>query len=120
MRSLLTVLLGVALAACGSDDTAAATTTHDDGAVDAPLSAPEEAGAGDRSTSSDDVVSADAAPSNEAGPSADGAPPLGVPIVAPAGKWTWVDFPDSVCDDGSPTGIGIRPSATSDKLVVFF
>lgn len=56
--------------------------------------------------------------------SADGAPsdaglPLGAPIAAPANKWTWVDFADSTCDDGSPTGIGIYPSATSDKLIVY-
>lgn len=47
------------------------------------------------------------------------APPvLGAPIVATAGTWTWVDFPDSTCDDGTPTGIGINPG-TSDNVLIF-
>jgi hypothetical protein len=36
-------------------------------------------------------------------------PVLGPPIDAPADRWTWVDFPDSTCNDGSPTGIAVRP-----------
>ncbi len=40
------------------------------------------------------------------------------PITAAAGKWTWVDFPDSACDDGTPTGIGVNPG-TSSNLIVF-
>jgi hypothetical protein len=41
------------------------------------------------------------------------------PIVGlSAGAWTWVDFPDSACDDGSPTGIAVSPGTGSD-LVVF-
>jgi hypothetical protein len=45
-------------------------------------------------------------------------PPLGVAITAPQSAWTWVDFPDSACNDGSTTGIGISPT-TSTKLVIF-
>jgi len=41
------------------------------------------------------------------------------PIVASAGLWTWVDFPDTACDDGSPTGLGIRPSASSTNTLIF-
>ncbi len=37
-------------------------------------------------------------------------PALGEPLMAPAKMWTWIDFPDSVCDDGSPTGIGVNLS----------
>lgn len=43
---------------------------------------------------------------------------LGEPITASPGTWTWVDFPDSSCDDGTPTGIGLN-IGTSDNLVVF-
>jgi len=43
----------------------------------------------------------------------------GLPIVAPAGQWTWVDFPDTACDDGSPTGLGIRPSSSSTDTLIF-
>ena len=47
-------------------------------------------------------------------------PPLGEAITATPGTWTWVDFPDSRCDDGTPTGIAINPAATGKDLVVFF
>jgi hypothetical protein len=43
---------------------------------------------------------------------------LGTPISAPMNQWTWVDFPDSSCDDGSPTGIGVFPTG-SKNLIVF-
>jgi hypothetical protein len=46
------------------------------------------------------------APTPDAAP--DG-PVLGPPFEAPAGRWTWIDFPDSTCDDGTPTGIAVRP-----------
>lgn len=46
-------------------------------------------------------------------------PPLGTPITGlTAGSWNWVDFPDAVCGDGSPTGIGVNPG-TNDDLVIF-
>lgn len=45
-------------------------------------------------------------------------PPLGMPITAPKNTWTWVDFADSACDDGTPTGIGVRLT-DSKNLVVF-
>ena len=45
-------------------------------------------------------------------------PPLGALINAPQTTWTWVDFPDSACSDGSTTGIGISPSS-STNLVIF-
>lgn len=37
----------------------------------------------------------------------------------PPGEWTWVPFPDSMCRDGSTTGIGVRYGA-SDDLVIYF
>src|SRR5438270_13395269 len=71
--------------------------------------------------------------SSPAGPPADAGSPLGAdggaspsdagvpatPITAPAGTWTWVDFPDSSCDDGSPTGIGVNRSDAGTNLVVY-
>jgi hypothetical protein len=51
----------------------------------------------------------------------EGGPPAGEPIKAVPGAWSFVDFPDAVCDDGSPTGLGINPSPSgSTNLVVFF
>jgi hypothetical protein len=46
------------------------------------------------------------------------APPTGAqPIQAPKNTWTWVDFPDSSCGDGSATGIGVNPGDSSNVLV---
>lgn len=49
-------------------------------------------------------------------------PPAGPddPIVATAGRWTWVDFPGSTCANGQPTGLGISPGAASGDVVVYF
>lgn len=45
-------------------------------------------------------------------------PPLGTAITGLAeDTWTWVDFPDSACDDGSATGIGVSRGAGPDLLV---
>jgi len=44
-------------------------------------------------------------------------PPVGTAIQAPANTWTWVDFPESSCDDGSPTGIGVNLNGSKDLLV---
>lgn len=45
-------------------------------------------------------------------------PALGKAIDAPKGTWTWVDFPESQCHDGSATGIGVNPG-TSTNVVVY-
>ena len=45
-------------------------------------------------------------------------PELGMPIPAAMNTWTWTDFSDSSCDDGTPTGIGINPGDPK-KLLVF-
>lgn len=47
------------------------------------------------------------------------APPLGAPIDAPAGEWTWVEVDGATCNDGSPTGIAVNPG-TSNNVMAFF
>jgi hypothetical protein len=37
----------------------------------------------------------------------------------PPGEWTWVAFPEAMCRDGSPTGIGVR-RGSGDGLVMYF
>ncbi len=32
----------------------------------------------------------------------------GVPITATAETWSWVDFPDSKCASGAPTGMAVN------------
>lgn len=39
------------------------------------------------------------------------------PIKATAETWTWVDVPESVCDDGTPTGIGVNFTSSTDLLI---
>ncbi len=41
----------------------------------------------------------------------------GPPIVAPSSVWTWVDFADSACDDGTATGIGVNLTGSRNVLV---
>jgi hypothetical protein len=45
--------------------------------------------------------------------------PSATPITGlTAGVWTWVPFPQALCRDGSPTGIGVN-LGTSDHLMIF-
>jgi len=48
-----------------------------------------------------------------------GTSPAGAPITAPALTWTWVDFPDAKCRDGSSTGIGVSLNPASTDLVIY-
>jgi len=53
----------------------------------------------------------------EAGP-----PPFvatGAPISAADGAWTWVDFPDSFCRDGSTAGIAVSLESASKKVMIY-
>jgi hypothetical protein len=43
----------------------------------------------------------------------------GEPISAPADTWTWVDFPESHCASGTPTGIAVRLHPQSDRVMIF-
>ena len=36
------------------------------------------------------------------------------------GSWTWVDFPEAQCRDGTPTGIGVSPSASNSTNLMIF
>lgn len=47
------------------------------------------------------------------------AKPTGAPITdGKLGEWTWTDFPDTKCADGSPTGLGMN-LGTSKRLLIF-
>ena len=43
----------------------------------------------------------------------------GEPLEAPAMQWTWIDFPDSFCRDGSNAGLGVSLNPASDKVMIF-
>ena len=45
------------------------------------------------------------------------------PLVVPTDTWTWIDVPESQCDDGTPTGFAVNrhdPGAAGDDLFIFF
>ncbi|MBA3547544.1 MAG: hypothetical protein H0T76_13755, partial [Nannocystis sp.] len=78
----------------GADATGASSTTVED-------------------TASEDTTSEDT--TGEAPSEWDGEP---LPPAVP-GAWTWIDFPESRCRNGTTTGIGVR-YGSSDKLAIFF
>ncbi len=41
------------------------------------------------------------------------------PITTPENTWSWIDFANSTCDEGTPTGIGANLS-DSKNLLIFF
>jgi hypothetical protein len=41
------------------------------------------------------------------------------PILAPAGQWTWVPFPDAFCGNGSTTGIGINLGTADARPLIY-
>lgn len=45
--------------------------------------------------------------------------PTGEPLAANDMEWTWVDFPDSFCRDGSTAGLGLSLNSASDKVMIF-
>lgn len=40
-------------------------------------------------------------------------------ITAPSERWTWVSFPDAVCANGQPTGIGVNLTTRSTRVMFF-
>jgi hypothetical protein len=59
---------------------------------------------------------------NGGGGGAAGFPPFptnGMPLTAPDKTWTWVDFPDTKCRDGSPSGLGLSLNPASTKVMIF-
>lgn len=122
-RALLLLLLSTAGAtACGTSD--------EQPLVDAGLAA--DSGSVEDATTTD-AIATDATATPDAGTTevdgggardsgggaSDSGVTLGQAIEAPPGAWTWVDFPDSHCDDGSPTGIAVNTSTRSQNLLIF-
>lgn len=70
----------------------------------------------------DDMGAADLSNAQDMNPTDMGASEMGPqaePITAPLKTWTWVEFPDSVCGNGQPTGVGVNLSDTSKDVVIF-
>jgi hypothetical protein len=100
-----------------------------------PSAAGSSSASGDGAGSSDGAAGAGAGPyggeggaaagggssstSSASGGAFMGGAPIAIPEEAPYDTWTWVDFPDTQCANGSPTGMGINPHATSNKLFIY-
>lgn len=41
------------------------------------------------------------------------------PLIATPGTWTWIDVPESKCQDGTPTGFAINVQDTSDLFIFY-
>ncbi len=72
-------------------------------------------GGGAPSTGGGDAATGGGAPAG-GGAAPDAGP---TPITAPPDTWTWVDFPESRCASGTPTGLGINPHAGATQLLIF-
>jgi hypothetical protein len=117
----------------GSDDAGTASTgspssggsgssgsTGSTGSSGSDVSGPDGSTESEGGAASDASVGGDAPASVADGSS--GPPPFvatGMPVTAPANTWTWVDFPDSFCRDGSTAGINVNLQTGSDKVMIF-
>jgi hypothetical protein len=43
----------------------------------------------------------------------------GMPIMAPSEQWTWVDFPNTACGNGAPTGLAVNLTTKSSRVLVY-
>jgi hypothetical protein len=48
-----------------------------------------------------------------------GHPPLGQPLTAPSEQWTWVDFPNTACGNGTPTGLAVNLTTKSSRVLIY-
>lgn len=82
--------------------------------------APRDAGApGDAAPPGDAAAPSDAG--SDAGPTGQFSPfpTNGQPIAAREGVWTYLEFPDTACRDGSPAGIAVSLSPRSKKVMIY-
>lgn len=115
------LIVSATIAACGASERLSnpsrdtGVSTNPDAEVsDGPLAdagVDEDAGPVDGNLSVDSGLA-------DSGAADTGTVPTG-PIVAPDETWTWVDFPEAKCINGSPTGIGVNLKAGSTKVMIF-
>jgi hypothetical protein len=107
------VLALMATVACsGDDETAAGSSDAGDGDGDG---GGDGDGDGDAGGMNGDAGDGDG--DGDAG--GDSGVVSGEPLEAPAMTWTWVDFEDSFCRDGSNAGLGLSLNPDSDKVMIF-
>jgi hypothetical protein len=99
LPSLIVSLALVALVACGD------TSGNDNGPAE---------------TAGGQAMTAGAGPAGAGGHGGSAAAAMkGEPISAPDKQWTWVDFDDSKCRDGSHAGVSVSLNASSKKVMIY-
>jgi hypothetical protein len=96
--------------------------TQPDGGVDPDGGAQSDGGVDpDAGSQADGGLGPDAGSQPDGGVAPDaGTPPSGaLPIVAPAETWTWVNFPDAVCGNGTATGLAVNLTSASNDVFIF-
>jgi len=114
-----------ALAACGSASTAGSVADGGAATLDGGAAASDGGSRGSDGGAplvDGGAAQSDGGPTDAGAPDAgaDAGPPLGAAIDAADLTWTFVDFPDSTCDEGTPTGLGINKNSASNDVVIFF
>ncbi|HVZ36349.1 MAG TPA: pectin acetylesterase-family hydrolase [Polyangiaceae bacterium] len=99
------------------------TPKTDAGKVDA--SAPLDAGmvaTGKSDGGQSEGEPGDAGKDTDTGAAPSGKPPFnpsGAPLMAPENTWTYFEFADTKCRDGSPAGISVNMSTKSKNLMIY-
>ncbi|HVH46511.1 MAG TPA: pectin acetylesterase-family hydrolase [Labilithrix sp.] len=112
VRALASVLFLCALAifvACTGDGDHGAPDNAGDASTTAPGSSNDS---GSSSSGGNDGATADPPVTCEAFEKS-------APITAPEKTWTWVDFDDSLCMNGSKTGIGVNLNSASKDVLIY-
>jgi len=109
--------LGFILCGCGADEESKITSSRPiSESYDAGVTPnPSDAGAGETEGDEEDAKGAGAVTPLPT----DGGIALGEPIDAPDGVWTWIDFHDSFCRDGSTTGIAVSLRSDSPDVLIY-
>lgn len=84
-----------------------------------PLACSSSSSGGDTGAGGDAGSTSDAQAPSDGAASGDASTVDTSPIVAPADTWTWVDFPDSKCASGTPTGIAVSPHDGATTLLLY-
>ncbi len=123
LPALLALPLSLGLAACSGTETVDPPATGDADSGQPADASKADSGAPDSGMPPGDAgqmpVDAGQVPVDAGGPDDAGMMSTTGPIVTPNETWTWVDFPDAKCINGSPTGIGVNIKPGSTKLMIF-
>jgi hypothetical protein len=114
MRTIAASLaLGLVVSSCGSGNGGG--TEAEPHSAPAPSPAPAR-DAGARSSDPPPPPS-DSAPDASVDPTPP--PPAAPPFSGPGEQWAWVDLSDTVCADGSQTGVGVNLTTHSNDVLIF-